>query len=69
MGRPIVLADVRLDLDDPADPAARFVIPDQVPAEDRGRDRQGRQREQAVAIERPDHGDRDGRAVQPLTTT
>jgi hypothetical protein len=33
VGRPVVLADVRLDLDDPADPPARGVVADEAGAE------------------------------------
>jgi hypothetical protein len=38
VGRLIVLADVRLELDDPPDPPAGGVVPDESPAEERDPD-------------------------------
>jgi hypothetical protein len=42
VGRLIVLADVRLELDDPPDPATRRVVPDEPPAKERDADLEGR---------------------------
>ncbi|HEX5824688.1 MAG TPA: hypothetical protein VFY18_09550 [Candidatus Limnocylindrales bacterium] len=45
MGRPVLLADVRLELDDPARPPDGPVVPDQPTAEQRPTELEGRQPE------------------------
>jgi hypothetical protein len=43
--RLVILADVRLELDDPAGPSDRAVVPDQPAAEQRSTELQRRERE------------------------
>jgi hypothetical protein len=62
MGRPVALADVGLELDDPPDPPLAVVVPiaDQPPAEQSARQLEGRQVEDraiaAAARQRPRRG-------------
>jgi hypothetical protein len=48
--REIVLADVRLDLDDPADAAAAALVADQSRSDQRRRDLEGRPAEESAQV-------------------
>jgi hypothetical protein len=63
MRRSIVLADVRLELDDPAGPPARGIVTDQPPTEQGARDRQGRQLQDPVVFGPSRHDGRQDRRV------